>query len=990
MPGLQKTTLRQKHTQGSIRRYRILVTISVLFITLVVLFGLFFRQFIFQQTSAILLEESKRLFAQVNRELSLNFLTTRKTIAQTIHILGSTPLVTATSLSERLAFLPELQAALVQEPQLTGLQIGYDSGDYFIVRPLAGDIMRKQFQAPTGAELVVDNITGSPGGKHQLQRFWFTAELVEITRSVPEPTEYDPRLRPWYIEAIGSEKEIVTEPYLFHFVRQMGLTIAFMPPGNQAVIAGDVTLYNLSQTLADYQQTPRSELILLEKKDDTYWVTAYKDPEKLVLFDTDGPKRSTAHDLNIPVIDYAATLADILAPFSSFSYDQETWLASADTLALTEKSNVYLVMLAPEKELLQEARKLQKQTLRYTLAMIALSIPITYLLARRISTPIQALARETKRISRFQFEKRDIAPCSIKEVDELGRAMAMMEGTIGQFLSLIKSLAGEEDFDKLLELITLETMTASEADAAFTYIINEHTNALEPKTFKCRRVGQTDKAILAALPTYRLSEDSLLVRTLNKSQGAILSLEELGDYDAFVDSLGLLSPQAYAQPLINRQGDGIGMICLVYDGGDTINVEKQQGRLAFIEALSGFAAVTLESRKMLKMQKNLLDSFIQLLAGAIDAKSPYTGGHCQRVPVLTEILAQKACEATEGPFAAYSLNDQEWEAIKIAGWLHDCGKVTTPEFVVDKATKLETLYDRIHEVRMRFEVLKRDAHIAYWQKIADGGDREQLFPRLESQWRQLDEEFHFVALCNLGGEFMDPARIDRLHTIAGRSWQRTLDDRIGISWEELQRKQRTPAQPLPVQERLLADRDDHIFTRSEKDRLNPDNNYGFKLDMPRYLYNKGELYNLSIDRGTLTPEERYKINDHIVQSIIMLKQLPYPRHLAEVPDIAGGHHEKIDGTGYPRGLRGEEMSIPAKILAIADIFEALTASDRPYKKVNPVSEAIRIMSLMEKAQHIDSDLFRLFLTSGAYLEYAHQYLRPDQIDEVDLSSYLQS
>lgn len=976
--------------QKNPRRYRILITISVLFITLVVLFGLFFRQFIFWQTSSMLLEESKRLFAQVNKELSLNYLATRKTISQTVHILGATPIASATTLEERLSFLPLLQAALVQEPYLSGLQVGYDTGDYFIVRPLANEYMRTQFHAPPGADLVVDNIVRNSGQKPQLQRLWFTEKLVEIDRSPPEEIDYDPRLRPWYIAALASEQEIETPPYLFHFVRQMGVTIAYMPSANGAVIAGDVTLYHLSQTLADYQQTPHSELILLEKQEDTYWVTAYKDPEKLVRIENGVPKRSTATELDSPVINYAATLPDILEPISSFSYDNEKWLGSTSRLELEKNQNFYLVMLAPENELLQEARRLQEQTLRYTLAMILLSIPITYFLARKISIPIQALARDTKRISRFEFEKRDIAHSSIKEVDELGQAMTMMESTIGQFLSLIKSLASEQDFDKLLKLITKETMTVSEAEVAFTYIVTDKTNELVPKTIQSTRLAGLDSEILPTLPKYSLEGDAPLVQILTQGKGALLSLTEIADYAPLISKLNLQSPQAYAQPLINRQGDCIGMLCLVYDEVDSMNTEKQMGRRAFIETLSGFVAVTLESRKMLKMQKDLLDSFIQLLASAIDSKSPYTGGHCQRVPVLTKVLARKACESQDGPFAEYSISDEEWEAIKIASWLHDCGKVTTPEFVVDKATKLETIYDRIHEIRMRFEVLKRDAHIRYWQQIAAGGDKKTLLPLLEEQWRQLDEEFHFVAKCNLGGEFMDPEKITRLDRIATRCWMRTLDDRVGISWEELQRKQRSPARPLPAEEYLLADRDDHIFLRSAKDCLSPDNDYGFQLNVPKYLYNRGEVYNLSVSRGTLTPEERYKINDHIVQSIIMLKQLPYPKHLVDVPDIAGSHHEKIDGTGYPRRLLGEQMSMPAKMMAIADIFEALTASDRPYKKAKTVSEAIRIMGFMEKDNHIDPDLFRLFLSSGAYLEYAREYLQPEQIDRVDLSRYLET
>ena len=974
--------------QKKIRRYRILITISVLFTTFVVLFGLFFLEFIYWQTSNLLLEESKRLFEQINKELSLNYQATRKTISHTVHLLGSTSIRSATKLEERLSFLPVLQAALVQEPNLTGLQIGYSTGDYFIVRPLANEYMRKQFSAPFNASFVVDNITTKGGSKPQLQRLWLTDKLVEIGISEPENVDYDPRLRPWYIDAIGSDKEIVTEPYLFYFVRQVGITIAYMVQQSDAVIAGDVTLYHLSKTLADYKPTAHSELILLEKKDGAYWVAAYKDPNKLVRIDAGSPKRSKVSELGSPVINYAATLANFLDPLSSFSFNNEKWLSSTKKLQLQDDQNFYLVMLSPENELLADAKKLQEQTLYYILAMILLSIPLTLLLARKISKPIQALARETKLISRFEFKKHDVYQSTIKEIDDLGQAMVMMESTISQFLSLIKSLAGEQDFDKLLDLITQETMTVSEADAAFTYIVSENTNTFEPKIIKSNNITDARNRLLYTLPTYSLDDDTPLMQILTKGKGVILPLQSSGDYHILFNELNLKSPQVYAQPLINRQGDSIGMICLIYVDGDSINTEKQQGRLAFIEALSGFAAVTLESRKMLKMQKDLLDSFIQILAGAIDSKSPYTGGHCQRVPVLTELLARKACESEAGPFADYSLNEQEWEAIKIASWLHDCGKITTPEFVVDKATKLETIFDRIHEIRMRFEVLKRDAHISCWQEIAGGGDREVLFSQLDAEWRQLDEEFSFVAECNIGGEFMNQERIDRLCQIAKRCWMRTLDDRIGISWEELQRKERMPASSLPVQEQLLADRDDQIFLRTEDDTVAPDNIYGFRLDVPQYLYNRGELYNLSIARGTLTAEERYKINDHIVQSIIMLKQLPYPKHLIEVPDIAGSHHEKIDGTGYPRSLKGDQMSIPAKIMAIADIYEALTASDRPYKKAKPISEAIRTMSFMEKDKHLDPDLFRLFLSSGAYLEYAKEYLRPDQIDEVDLSKYL--
>jgi hypothetical protein len=361
--------------------------------------------------------------------------------------------------------------------------------------------------------------------------------------------------------------------------------------------------------------------------------------------------------------------------------------------------------------------------------------------------------------------------------------------------------------------------------------------------------------------------------------------------------------------------------------------------------------------------------------------------------VLTKMLAKAACDDNEA-FKDFQLDEQGWEAVHLAGWLHDCGKVTTPEYVVDKATKLETIYDRIHEIRTRFEVLKRDAAIRYWEQVADGGDRHDLQKKLDEELREIDEDFTFVAECNLGGEFVSADNlgreeiIKRLERIASRTWERTLDDRLGISWEEEKRRARVPVRELPAIENVIADRSDHLVERSESEQMPADNPWGFKLEVPEYRYNLGELYNLKVERGTLTTEERYKINDHIVQTIIMLEKLPYPKHLKEVPELAGGHHETMDGKGYPRQLLGKKMSLTARMMAIADIFEALTASDRPYKKAKKLSESIRIMSFFKKDQHIDPQLFDLFLRSGVYLEYAREYLEPEQIDEVDVESYL--
>ena len=394
-------------------------------------------------------------------------------------------------------------------------------------------------------------------------------------------------------------------------------------------------------------------------------------------------------------------------------------------------------------------------------------------------------------------------------------------------------------------------------------------------------------------------------------------------------------------------------------------------------------------RNLLEEQRALFDAFIQLLAGAIDAKSPYTGGHCARVPEVATLLAKAAHDTEDGPFADFRMEtEDQWREFNVAAWLHDCGKVTTPEYVVDKATKLETIYNRIHEIRMRFEVLLRDAEIeTYRKRLAGDADEAALTAELDMARKQIAEDFAFVAQCNIGGEFMADEKIERIERIANRTWMRYLDDRMGISQDEAALKNREPAPTLPVVEHVLADKSEHVIPRTDPDPFEG-NPFGFKMMVPDDQYNLGEIYNLSIRKGTLSPEDRFKINEHIIQTIKMLNKLPFPDYLGNVAEFAGAHHETMIGTGYPRGLKKEQMSTPARIMAIADIFEALTATDRPYKLPKTLNNALRIMSFMRDDQHIDAELFDLFLTSGVYQTYAKQFLDPDQIDVVDIHQYL--
>ncbi|MCX4190540.1 HD domain-containing phosphohydrolase [Methylophaga sp. OBS3] len=388
-----------------------------------------------------------------------------------------------------------------------------------------------------------------------------------------------------------------------------------------------------------------------------------------------------------------------------------------------------------------------------------------------------------------------------------------------------------------------------------------------------------------------------------------------------------------------------------------------------------------------KSQESLMEAFIELIAQAIDDKSPYTAGHCARVPELAFMLAEKAEQNHDGPFNSFRFRDEtEWREFRIGAWLHDCGKITTPEHIVDKGTKLETIYNRIHEVRMRFEVLWRDAEITYLERCAEMPEKQQEFlAERDAKQQQLQADFAFVAQSNVGTESMSDEAIERLKSLASITWIRHFDDRLGLSPLE-EDSFDTPAASLPATEQLLIDRPEHLIAHEHSIEFDPA--LGITMQVPEYRYNLGELHNLTVRAGTLTPEDRFKINEHIISTIKMLENLPFPPELSRVPRYASTHHETMIGTGYPRGLTKDDLSIPERIMVLADVFEALTAADRPYKKAKPVSVAVDILYKMVQREHVDRDVFELFLRSGVYLQYAKRFLPPEQIDDVDISQYL--
>ena len=386
-------------------------------------------------------------------------------------------------------------------------------------------------------------------------------------------------------------------------------------------------------------------------------------------------------------------------------------------------------------------------------------------------------------------------------------------------------------------------------------------------------------------------------------------------------------------------------------------------------------------------QKQLMESFIKLIAQAIDDKSPYTAGHCNRVPELGLMLVKAAQASNLAPFTDFKFeNEDQQQEFNLAAWLHDLGKITTPEHIINKGTKLEANYNRIHEIRMRFEVLWRDAEITYYQQSRAHPERNKpLKEALIKEQLQLMRDFEFVAKANIGDTFMVQQDILRLQKIGEQTWLRYFDDRLGLSLiEELNLTGKK--QKLPVTEKLLSDKNEHIIKRDNQLEFDP--KFAIKMQVPKYLYNLGELYNLSISSGTLTVEDRFKINQNVASTIKILDSLHFPPELANVPRYASTHSENLKGTGYPRQLSAKDLSIPERILVIADIFEALTTTDRPYKKAKSLSIAIDILYNMALQQDVDMDIFKLFLNSGIYLQYANKFLDKKQIDTVDIGQYI--
>lgn len=511
------------------------------------------------------------------------------------------------------------------------------------------------------------------------------------------------------------------------------------------------------------------------------------------------------------------------------------------------------------------------------------------------------------------------------------------------------ALSQEKDINRLLETILTAAKTITNADGGTLYRLIDGKLKFEivlNDSLKIAMGGTTGVAVpFYPIPLHQVdgAENNNMVAAYAALHDETVSIADAYAAEGFDFSgtrnfdkkTGYRSISFLTIPMKDHEGKIIGVLQLLNAQDEKRNViaftnEDQQ----LAESLASQAAIALTNRMLINQLEELFESLIDLINSAIDDKSPYTGGHCKRVPALTMMLADAASNATVGPLADFRMTDDDRYELKIAGLLHDCGKITTPVHVVDKATKLETIFDRIEFVSQRFEILKRDAELEMLRtKLASKGTRDDIATKraevdYQNSVSQFEDDRIFLRSTNVGVERMSAEDQARVNKIANYQLKNELGEDVPF---------------------LSAD----------------------------------EQANLNIPYGTLTPSERQTINHHIDATIKMLEALPWPRHLERVPEYAGGHHERMDGKGYPRGLCREQMSVQARVMGIADIFEALTAKDRPYKLGKTLSESLHILGKLKLNGHIDPDLFDVFVREKVYLKYAEQFLDSAQVDVVN-------
>ena len=864
-------------------------------------------------------------------------------------VLSHDSLAGAQTLAQRLDQLPVLADILSSSDIVSAVYAGYQNGDFILLRKVRSSGTLQFPDAPDETRFLLQTITR--GGNETPGQWHFYNADMELIEQRPVPEyNYDPRTRPWFNAAKASDSTELSAPYAFFTTQETGITLsrrASEETGAPGTIFGiDVTVTDLSTQLAELRQTPNTRIAIVNQNREVLADSGNaKEP---------GPAISGALD----------RLGDRMegSSVARFSADGKDWYGMTEPLSALQQEGLSIAVAIPSDELLADVwAALARQTVIAGFIALLLLV-IGWFLGRRVGRPLEHLTKQVSRLSRFRFDTPVRSDSHIREARQLSVALDDMSKTIRSFQSIATVLNRGQDLNHLLRDILEQIIHIVGQERGGIYLFTRQKNQLSLAVKQDLQLPDTISNVQAE------SDDNDIIRLLR---------QHISGHPVFA-------------VLRNRRKQLIGVLAIEMEVGE--HTQLSDDLIIFVDEIAGSAAVAIETRELIESQQALLEGIIRLVANAIDAKSPYTGGHCERVPKLAQMLVDEAIASNDRAFDSFTMTEEQLQEFHLAAWLHDCGKITSPEYVVDKAVKLETIHNRIHEIRTRFEVLHRDAEIRYLNRVLSGDEEAAADQERQATRARLQEEFRLIATANQGGEFMAEESIEKLRSIGQQTWLRHFSDRLGLSPDEKNALEDRPEPTLPVTEQLLADKPEHLRSWGEhippvrKD--DPRNRWGFDMELPEYAYNRGELHNLTVAKGTLTDEERFKINEHIVQTICMLDALPLPDRLANVPKLAGTHHERMDGQGYPCGLTAAEMGIPERIMAVADVFEALTAVDRPYKEGKTLTESLTIMARMVEDGHIDREVFELFIRTDTYKRYARQHLQPGQIDEVDESLFM--
>jgi len=816
-----------------------------------------------------------------------------------------------------------------------GVYLGLGDDTFYIIYNVnLSKKMSEALKAPKGASWLIKR--NKKEGENFVSTKIFIDKNLNILKTLKENTSYRPTKRPWYKKAIQANGMIKTEPYVFDALQEAGVTYSKKINSQKGtVLSVDITLSTLSQLLKN-QNLPKGSSAFLYKKDGT-------------LLGSFNQLSKNQHPKNIQevlpnqiiqnnkVIDQNKQV--------NLTIDSKEYIKYTKKIGLDNLSDDYLTIISPLDPIMRPFIEDIYNTIFISLIIgIVLIAIFTYYSTRVLVDPLLQLKEENNKIKNKDYDNIKAVSSIFFEIFELSNAFLGMVKSIKEktlnnekLIDIAYKISSEDNYDVLLEKVLLGAKDLSHADGGTLYIFNEEESTLEYKMVLNTSLNiSLDNDSVKNWPKVRLYDEEgdpnkRNISAMSALEDRLICIDDIynsDDYEfagvkTFDRQNNYKTTSMLVIPIKDRDGDLVGVIQLINKVVEGEQLPFNEADKALIRSMASISSMVLHNRKLVQDLENMLYGLISSIGTALGEKSGYTGKHVDKVAELTLLIAN-AINDDDTVFKDVNFSKEYIEELTLAAWLHDIGKITTPEYVVDKATRLETIYDRLGFVAAKIEIAKRDIKLKLLENKIDEQTSKDMIKTLE-------EDLEFIATLNKGGEFMSSENQSRLDEIL--------------------------------------DRED-IFINNERVKILSENEY----------------YNLSIKKGTLTDEEREVINNHVLVSYEMLKKVNFPKKLSNVAILAGSHHKTVDGKGYAhKDIIDLQMSIGDKILAVADIFEALSAHDRPYRGANKLSEIVKILSFMIKDKHIDEQIVKFFIEKGVYQEYADKYFLEDQMDEIKIN-----